>query len=80
VLTDSSLENRQDTLTIHYNVRPSDQQIHNWCTEQTAEIVANDLPVLSGIYSYDEQYLTIDGNRAYRLTIYDELLRAPVDD
>jgi IS1 family transposase len=76
--TDSSLENRQDLLTIHYDVRPSDQQIHNWCTEQTAEIVANDLPVYSGIYTYDEQYLTIDGHRAYRLTVYDELLRAPV--
>jgi IS1 family transposase len=78
VLTDSSLENRQDILTVHYNVRPSDQQIHNWCTEQTAEIVANDLPVFSGVYTYDEQYLTIDGNRAYRLTVYDALLRAPV--
>ena len=78
VLTDSSLENRQDLLTIHYNVRPSDQQIHNWCSEQTAEIVANDLPVCSGIYSYDEQYLTINGDRAYRLTVYDELMRAPV--
>ena len=80
VLTDSSLENRQDLLTVHYDVRPSDQQIHNWCSEQTAEIVENDLPVFSGIYTYDEQYLTINGNRAYRLTIYDELLRAPVDD
>ena len=78
VLTDSSLENRQDVLTIHYDVRPSDQQIHNWCTEQTAEIVANDLPELSGVFTYDEQYLTIDGSRAYRLTVYDELLRAPV--
>ena len=78
VLTDSSLENRQDALTIHYNVRPSDQQIHNWCTEQTAEIVTNDLPVASGVFTYDEQYLTIDGSRAYRLTVYDELLRAPV--
>jgi hypothetical protein len=78
VLTDSSLENRQDVLTIHYTVRPSDQQIHNWCTEQTAEIVENDLPELSGVFTYDEQYLTIDGSRAYRLTVYDELLRAPV--
>jgi hypothetical protein len=78
VLTDSSLENRQDALTIHYDVRPSDQQIHNWCTEQTAEIVENNLPELSGVFTYDEQYLTIDGNRAYRLTVYDELLRAPV--
>jgi IS1 family transposase len=78
VFTDSSLENRQDILTVHYNVRPSDQQIHNWCTEQTAEIVENDLPVYSGVYTYDEQYLTINGRRAYRLTLYDELMRAPV--
>ena len=28
--------------------------------------------------TYDEQYISIDGNRAYRLTVYDELLRAPV--
>jgi len=78
IFTDSSLENRQDILTVHYNVRPSDQQIHNWCTEQTAEIVENDLPGLSGVYTYDEQYLRIDGSRAYRFTVYDELLRAPV--
>ena len=78
VLTDSSLENRQDLLTIHYDVRPSDRQIHDWCSEQTADIIANDLPVCSGIYIYNEQYLTIDGNHAYRLTAYDKLLRAPV--
>lgn len=48
-LTDFSLENRQNLLTIHHDVRPSDQQIHHWCTAQTAEIVANDLSVYSGI-------------------------------
>ena len=78
IFTDASLEAIQDILTVHYSVRPSDQQILNWVTEQTAEIVNNDLPVYSGIYSYDEQYLTINGLRAYRLTVYDELLRAPV--
>ncbi|MCH7661178.1 MAG: hypothetical protein IH933_11575, partial [Euryarchaeota archaeon] len=77
---DASLEAIQDISTVHYGVRPSDQQIHNWQTEQTAEIVENDLPVSSGIYTYDEQYLTINGRRAYRLTLYDELLRAPVAD
>jgi len=75
---DSSLESIQDILTVHYSVRPADQQIHNWQTEPTGEIVENDLPVYSGVYSYDEQYLTINGNRAYRLTVYDELMRAPV--
>lgn len=75
---DVSLEGLQDISTVHYGVRPSDQQIHTWLTEPTAEIVENDLPVYSGIYTYDEQYLTINGRRAYRLTVYDELLRAPV--
>jgi hypothetical protein len=78
IFADASLEAIQDILTVHYGVRPSDQQIHNWVTEETAEIVENDLPVYSGIYSYDEQYLTINGYRAYRLTIYDELMHAPV--
>jgi len=78
VFADASLEGIQDILTVHYNVRPTDQHIHNWVTEPTAEIVENDLPVYSGVYTYDEQYLTVNGKRAYRLTIYDELLRAPV--
>jgi hypothetical protein len=78
VFADASLENIQDILTVHYSARPADQQIHNWLTEPTAEIVENDLPAYSGVYTYDEQYLTVNGNRAYRLTIYDELMRAPV--
>jgi len=78
--TDASLEAIQDICTIHYGTRPSDQQIHDWITHDTAEgeIVANDLPVYSGIYSYDEQYIRIDGRRVYRLTVYDELMHAPV--
>jgi len=75
---DASLEGIQNILTVHYGVRPADQQIHNWLTEPTGEIVENDLPTYSGVYSYDEQYLTINGYRAYRLTVYDELMRAPV--
>jgi len=78
VFAEASLEAIQDILTVHYGVRPPDQQIHNWLTEPTAEVVENDLPVHSGVYTYDEQYLTIDGNRAYRLTVYDELMHAPV--
>lgn len=75
---DASLEGIQDILTVHYGVRPSDQHIHNSLTEPTAKIVENDLPVYSGVYTYDEQYLTVNGYRAYRLTLYDELMRTPV--
>ena len=76
--TDASLEAIQDICTVQFGTRPSDQRIHDWITHNTGEIVENDLPVYSGIYSYDEQYISIDGERVYRLTIYDELMHAPV--
>jgi hypothetical protein len=76
--TDASLERLQDICTVHFSVRPSDEQIRHWITEDTGEIVANDLPTYSGIYTYDEQYLRIDGKRAYRLLLYDDLMGAPV--
>lgn len=52
--TDASLEALQEICTVQHGVYPSDQQIHDWITERTGEIVANDLPVHSGIYTYDE--------------------------
>lgn len=76
--TNASLERLQDICTVHFGVRPSDEQIRNWITEDTGEIVRNDLPTYSGIYTYDEQYLRIDGKRAYRLLLYDDLMGAPV--
>ena len=48
--------------------------------EDTREIVENDLPQYSGIYTYDEQYLRIGGERAYRFVLYDDLMDAPVGD
>ena len=77
---DASLENPRDICIIHFGVRPSDQQLHNWTTVDTREIVENDLPQYSGIYTYDEQYLRIDGAREYRLTLYDDLMGAPVGE
>ncbi|MFC4990607.1 hypothetical protein ACFPFO_23245, partial [Saliphagus infecundisoli] len=76
--TDASLERLQDICTVHFAVRPSDQQIRNWITEDTGEIVENDLPICSGIYTYDEQYLWVDGKRKYRFLLYDDLMGAPV--
>lgn len=78
--TDASLENLQDICTVHFGVRPSDQQLSNWITEDTREIVENDLPQYSGVYTYDEQYLHIDGERAYRFVLYDDLMDAPVGE
>ena len=78
--TDASLEALQDICTVHFGLRPSDQQLSNWTTEDTREIVENDLPQYSGIYTYDEQYLRIDGERAYRFTLYDDLMDVPVGE
>ena len=78
--TDASLENLQDICTVHFGLRPSDQQFCNWITEDTREIVENDLPQYSGVYTYDEQYLRIDGKRAYRFVLYDDLMDAPVGE
>lgn len=78
--TDASLEDLQDICTVHFGVRPSDQQLHNWTTDDTREIVENDLPQYSGIYTYDEQHLRINGERAYRFTLYDDLMDAPVGE
>jgi hypothetical protein len=39
IFANVSLEGVQDILTVHRGVRPADQQIHNWLTESTVEIV-----------------------------------------
>ena len=78
--TDASIENLQDIYTVHFGLRPSDQQLCNWITEDMREIVLDDLPQYSGVYTYDEQYLHIDGKRAYRFVLYDDLMDAPVGE
>ena len=78
--TDASLENLQDICTVHFGLRPSDQQLYNWITEDTRGIVENNLPQYSGVYTYDEQYLRIDGERVYRFVLYDDLMDAPVGE
>lgn len=90
ILTDTSLGTIQDIVTITFNERPSKQQINDWASNATGdqdrhrkstnygEVVINDLPTYSGIYTYDEQYVTVDHCDAYRLTVYDSLMQAPV--
>lgn len=90
VLTDASLGTIQDIVTITFDEHPSKQQINDWASNATGdqnrhreptdygEVVVNDLPTYSGIYTYDEQYVTVDHCDAYRLTVYDSLMQAPV--
>lgn len=90
VLTDASLGTIQDIVTITLNERPSKQRINEWASNATGdqdrhrtptqfgEVVTNDLPTYSGIYTYDEQFVTVAHRDAYRLTVYDSLMQAPV--
>ena len=41
-------------------------------------VVENPLPTYSGVYELDEFYMTIDGERKYRVTVWDHLMQAPV--
>lgn len=57
---------------------PSHQAIKNWQTKEPQNQITNSVEVYSGYYSYDEQYLRINGGRRYRLTLYDTILNIPV--
>lgn len=41
-------------------------------------VVENPLPTYSGVYELDEFYMTIAGERKYRVTVWDHLMQAPV--
>jgi hypothetical protein len=90
ILSDASLGTIQDIVTITFEERPSRQRINEWIDDEIGDpdrhrkstdygqIVMNELPTYSGIYTYDEQYIEIDHDDAYRLTMYDSLMQAPV--
>jgi len=92
ILTDVSLETIQDIVTITFGERPSTQRINEWAVaangvedddehrESTdyGELVTNRLPTYSGVYTDDEEYIEVDHGRAYRLTLFDSLMNAPV--
>lgn len=61
-----------------FGISPSHQSIKNWITTDAENRITNKLPAYSGYYSYDEQYLRINGQRRYRLTLYDTILNIPV--
>ena len=41
-------------------------------------VVENPLPTYSGVYELDEFFMTIAGERKYRVTVWDHLMQAPV--
>lgn len=73
-----SLRKTQEDFDTFFNHTPSHQTIKNWLTIKPETKINNDITVYSGYYSYDEQYIRINGNRMYRLTLYDTIVNIPV--
>lgn len=72
--------------TVRHGVTPSRTALYDWAhstaaedrTTPTEQVVVNDLPTYSGVYLLDEDWITIDGKRWYRVTVFDALMKAPV--
>lgn len=81
----ATIDRHRRFCTVRYNATPSRTALDDWTRashdtpEDTDElVVTNDLPTYSGVYLLDEDWITIGGDRWYRVTVYDALMHAPV--
>ena len=63
---------------IFLKIHVSHQTIKNWSNKNHKETINNEEFEYSGYYSYDEQFLRLNGVRHYRLTLFDAILNVPV--
>jgi len=71
----SSLSDLRFQVFASYGLLPSRQSIWNWIGGgERMELE------YSGYYCYDEEYLMIDGERWYRLTLFDHIANVAVDE
>ncbi|MEN4005995.1 MAG: hypothetical protein PQ964_01325 [Methanobacteriaceae archaeon] len=63
-----------------FDIQASHTSIRNWQTTKLGNRIENIGVGYSGYYSYDEQWIKLDGLRHYRLTLYDYILNIPVAD
>jgi len=75
-----SLRKLRDDLATFFGLAPSHQTIKNWMGIGEVKRIENQISNYSGYYCYDEQYIKIDGKRAYRLAVFDPLLNVPVTE
>lgn len=57
---------------------PSHTTVQKWLQTGVKNRVINEEASYSGYYTYDEQYIKINGKKQYRLTLYDFLENIPV--
>jgi Transposase IS66 family. len=75
-----SLRKLRDDLATFFGLAPSHQTIKNWLGIGEVKRIEDQISNYSGYYCYDEQYIKIDGKRAYRLAVFDPLLNVPVTE
>ena len=63
---------------IFLKIHVSHQTIKNWSNKNQKETINNEEFEYSGYYSYDEQFLRLNGVRHYRLTLFDAILNVPI--
>ncbi len=73
-----SLRKTQIDLQNFLGNSPSHQTIKNWLTINTENMIKNTERFYSGYYTYDEQFLRINGHKMYRLTLYDQICNIPI--
>jgi len=61
-----------------FGVAPSHTSIMNWQTNELGNRIENIDVNYSGYYTYDEQWIKLNGLWHYRLTLYDYILNIPV--
>ncbi len=75
-----SLRKAAEDFQTFLGVSPSHTSIRNWQTKTLGNRIENINTGYSGHYSYDEQWIKLNGQRHYRLTLYDYILNIPVAD
>lgn len=73
-----SLRKSGEDLQTFLGISPSHTTIKNWLTIDAKSHIQNIKTVYSGYYCYDEQYIRLNGQRHYRLTLYDTILNIPI--
>ena len=63
---------------IFWKYSPSHQTIKNIIKQGENKRIINEIDIFSGYYSYDEEYLSLNGEKAYRMTLYDTIFDYPV--
>jgi transposase-like protein len=61
-----------------FDIQPSHTSIRNWQTTKLGNRIENIGVGYSGYYSYDEQWIKLNGLWHYRLTLFDYILNIPV--